>query len=213
MSIAVLTATLLLIIFYDFSGKYLVAPGLLSLGLVRGFHASIAAPELAFPWHAIVLTTHVTILSTLCYALEAKRPRLTLKHFVLVGGGLAAVIAIVITLLWNDRVAGQPLPWTLALWFTPRLLYVASAAGTFIAVAITLYLTSRDARAAGRSIMLYGLLWLIVYDASFLLGFDTWPHAVIVLCLLPLAYLSVQAMRLWSRLVDLSHAPQFQRAR
>lgn len=61
--------------------------------------------------------------------------------------------------------------------------------------------------------MLYGLLWLIVYDASFLLGFVGWRPALAVFCLLPLAFVAVQAMRTWSRLVDLSHAPQFQRAR
>lgn len=212
LSIALLLATLLLIIFYDFTGKYLVAPGLLSLGLVRFFHATIAAPTLAFPWHAITLLVHVTLLSTVCYALEGKRPQLTLKHWLIVVSGLAAVIAVVVAILVDRRV-NEGVPWTIALWFRPGLLYVLAAAVTFIALAVTIYVQARDARAAGRSIMLYGLLWLIVYDASFLLGFVGWRPALAVFCLLPLAFVAVQAMRTWSRLVDLSHAPQFQRAR
>jgi hypothetical protein len=82
-----------------------------------------------------------------------------------------------------------------------------------VILASVLYATSRDGRAAGRSIMLYGLLWLIVYDASFVYAFVDWPHALVVLSLLPLAYVTVQAMRGWSKIVDLSHTPQFQRAR
>ena len=36
----------LLVAFYDLAGKYLVALGLLSLGLIRFFHAVIPAPQL-----------------------------------------------------------------------------------------------------------------------------------------------------------------------
>jgi hypothetical protein len=36
----------MLIVFYDLAGKYLVALGLLSLGLIRFFHAVIPAPQL-----------------------------------------------------------------------------------------------------------------------------------------------------------------------
>lgn len=212
-SILLLGLTLALITFYDFTGKYLVALGLLSLGLVRFCHATIAAPTLAFPWHALTLLAHVTILSTVCYALEAKRPRLTLKHWLLVFGGLAAIVAIVLSLLVQQRVADQPLRWEFVLWFRKQLWFPAGAAAGFVILASVIYATSRDGRAAGRSIMLYGLLWLIVYDAAFVYGFDTWPHALMVLGLLPMAYLAVQAMRAWSRLVDLSHTPQFQRAR
>ena len=31
---------------HDLAGKYLVAPGLLSLGLIRFFHATVPAPQL-----------------------------------------------------------------------------------------------------------------------------------------------------------------------
>src|SRR6202035_5338963 len=64
LSFALVIWTGVLIAFYDFAGKYLVAPGLLTLGLIRFFHATIAAPELPLVWHPLLLLNHVTILST-----------------------------------------------------------------------------------------------------------------------------------------------------
>jgi 4-hydroxybenzoate polyprenyltransferase len=210
-SLPVLALTLGLIAFYDFAGKYLVAPGLLTLGLVRGVHAAIAAPDLTIPWHPIVLLTHVTILSTVCYHLEGKRPRLTLRHWLAVLSGLLAAVAIFVAEPLSRLPEG--LRWVDALWVRPPLFYAAAAAVTFTAFAVTLRLRHRDPRQAGRQIMLYGLLWLIVYDAGFVGGYvGRWP-ALIVLSLLPLALLSVQAMRAWSKLVELSQRPQYQRAR
>ena len=214
MSLPVLVATLGLIAFYDFAGKYLVAPGLLTLGLVRGFHATIAQPELSIPWHPLVLVVHVTVLSTVCYHLEGKRPRLTLRHWIAVFGGLLGAVALFVAEPLSHRPPG--LAWATALWVRPGLLYVLAGAVTFVAFALTIRMRHRDVRAAGRQIMLYGLLWLIVYDASFVAGYappgERWP-SLVILSLLPLAWLSVQAMRAWSKIVELSQRPQYQRAR
>ena len=214
MSLPVLAATLGLIAFYDFAGKYLVAPGLLTLGLVRGFHATIAQPALSIPWHPLVLLVHVTVLSTICYHLEGKRPRLTLRHWIAVSTGLLAAVVLFVAEPLSQRPPG--LAWTTALWFRPALFYVLAGAVTFVAFAVSIRLRYRDARTAGRQIMLYGLLWLIVYDASFVAGYaapgERWP-ALAILALLPLAWLSVQAMRAWAKIVELSQRPQYQRAR
>lgn len=210
-SLLLLVWTLGLITFYDFAGKYLVAPGLLVLGLVRFFQAAIAAPTLAIPWQPIVLLVHVTLLSAVCYQLEGKRPRLTLRHWAMVVGGLVAIIGFLLGLLIVRR--AQSVPWTLALWVTPGLWYLAPAIITWLAVAITVRWQIRDPRAAGRSLMLYGLLWLIIYDASFVTGYVGWKPALFILALLPLAMLAVQLMRAWGRLVELSQRPQYQRAR
>jgi len=43
--------------------------------------------------------------------------------------------------------------------------------------------------------MLYGLLWLIVYDAAFVAGYVNLLAAAAILLLLPLAYFSVRMMR------------------
>jgi hypothetical protein len=60
--------------------------------------------------------------------------------------------------------------------------------------------------------MLYGLLWLILYDACFAAAYIDWRPAVILLALLPLAYLSVQVMRWWGGIIALSQRPAFKRA-
>ncbi len=209
MSIVILAWTIGLIIVYDFAGKYLVAPGLIVLGLIRFFHATIAAPTLEFPWQAILLLVHVTLLSTVCYQLEGKRPRLSLRHWVWVIGGLVLVVGGLLAWLVYQR--GGPV-WA-TLWITRGLLPVAAAIVTFIGLAITIRFQARDDRAAGRSLMLYGLLWLIVYDASFAYGFVGWRQAVMILALLPMSMIAVQAMRAWGQFVEYSTKPQYQRAR
>ena len=42
-----------LIAFYDLAGKYLVATGLVTLGLIRFFHAVIPAPHVPLLWHPL----------------------------------------------------------------------------------------------------------------------------------------------------------------
>src|SRR5207244_2069274 len=67
MSLILVVFTGMLITFYDFAGKYLVAPGLITLGLIRFFHAAIPAPNLPLIWQPIWLLNHVCILSTVAY--------------------------------------------------------------------------------------------------------------------------------------------------
>ena len=78
MSFILILGTAMLITFYDLAGKYLVTPGLLTLGLVRFFHAAIASPSLPLLWHPLLLMNHLTIVSTLAYIFEQKRPAMTL---------------------------------------------------------------------------------------------------------------------------------------
>ncbi len=210
-SLLIVLWTLVLIGFYDFAGKYLVAPGLIALGLIRFFHATVAAPTLIIPWHAILLLVHVTILSTVCYGLEGKRPRLTKRHWVMVIGGLSSMCGLLIGLLIQRRaVLGQ---WEAALWFTPALLPVAASIVAFVMFAGIIRIQNKDPRAAGRTMMLYGLLWLIVYDALFVLGYVGWTYALVILALFPISVLAVQVMRWSSRIAELSAKPQYQRAR
>jgi hypothetical protein len=83
----------------------------------------------------------------------------------------------------------------------------------FVVIAVFLRRAIPDPRTAGQTIMLYGLLWLIVYDAAFVAGHVGYVPAVLILLLLPAAYFSVQLMRTWSRIVLLSQKPTYQRAR
>jgi len=196
----------LLITFYDIAGKYLVAVGLLSLGLIRGFQAAIAAPQLPLPWHPLLLMNHIVILSTFAYAWEEKRPTLTRLHWSVVGTALAVIDAVVIVsaCCWWPG-AGM-------LHAKAALLWPVVAGGVFIGLAVWIRRTTPAEKGAGQKLMLYGLLWLIVYDALFVAGYVGWLSGALLLVLLPVAWLSVRIMRWWSAMVELSQRPRFQRA-
>jgi hypothetical protein len=94
------------------------------------------------------------------------------------------------------------------------LLLPALASVAFVLLAWRVRRKSASSRDAGQALMLYGLLWLIVYDAAFVAGYvRDWAATLAVLMLLPVAYLSVQLMRWWSKLMAVSQRPAFKRAR
>lgn len=209
MSIVLVIWTGLLIAFYDVAGKYLVAPGLLSLGLIRFFHAVIPAPQLPLLWHPLLLLNHVTILSAVAYQWEEKRPALTKLHWWAVLGGLGLIDGMAIGLVWWRR---HGLPPGRGLWISPGLVFPLAAAVGFVMLAFWIRRRVQPLRQAGQALMLYGLLWLIIYDAAFLAGYVGPLSAILLILLLPVAYLSVQLMRGWSKFRALSQRPAFKRA-
>jgi hypothetical protein len=203
-TLALVIWTALLITFYDLAGKYLVSLGLITLGLIRFFHAIIPAPGIPVLWHPLLLFNHVAILSTIAYRWEEKRPILTSAQRWIVLGVIAAVdLAALALTAWlrPDR-----------LWIAPGLMLPAAAVLLFVAVALVIRTRVANRRTAGQTLMLYGLLWLILYDACFVAAYVGWLEAVLLLSLLPLAYLSVQLMRWWSKLILASQRPDFRRA-
>ena len=211
MSLVLVVFTGALIVFYDVAGKYLAPLGLLSLGLIRFFHAAIAAPSLPVFWHPLLLMNHFTLVSTVTYAWEHKRPALRRRHWWAVVAGLASFDLLAITLFWwrwHITRAGFPGG---ALDIRPALLVPASAAAIFFALAVWIRRNSANSRAAGQTLMLTGLMWLIVYDASFVIGFVGIPEGIMILMMLPVTYAAVIVMRWWSRMILLSRRPEFKR--
>jgi hypothetical protein len=210
MTVALVVGTGLLISFYDVAGKYLVPLGLLALGLIRFFHALIPDPTIPLLWHPLLLLNHVTVLSTIAYVWEEKRPALTRLHLWTVGVGLflANVVGVALVIVrrptdWNERLA---LSWP--------LLIPASAAVAFVLLAWSIRSRAHTSREAGQRVMLFGLLWLIVYDACFVAAFvRSWVATLAVLFMFPVAYFSVQLMRWWAKLLTLSQRPTFKRAK
>ena len=210
MTLVLLVWTALLIAFYDAIGKYLVAPGLLTLGLVRLFHATIPAPQVPLLWHPLLLFNHVTIVSTLAYAWEEKRPAITRGHVLAVAGGMLAVnlglIGLAVHRRWDP---GESL--LRSLWVHRGMIWPIGAAVAFGLVAIVIRQRFANRRDAGQALILYGLLWLIIYDAAFVAGYVNKVAGLAVLALLPIAYLGVKLMRTWSGLLSLSQKPSFKR--
>lgn len=200
-----------MIVFYDFAAKYLVPLGLLSLGLIRFFHATIAAPNLPVFWQPLLLMNHVTIVSTLAYHWEHKRPALRRRHFWSVVAGLTAFDLLAIGVFWwRWRIIRAAFPGG-SLGIRPALLAPAAAALVFIVLAVWIRRRSANSRAAGQTLMLTGLMWLIVYDASFVVAFVGIPEGIMILMFLPVTYAAVIVMRWWSRMILLSQRPEFKR--
>jgi hypothetical protein len=208
MSLLLLLWTVFLIAFYDFAGKYLVAVGLLTLGLIRFFHALIPAPDLPLLWHPLLLFTHVSILSAVAYWWEEKRPELTVAHWVAVLGGVAMVDILAVSIVASRGAeVGSGLAWNV--W----LLLPIGLVAVFIVISWRIRKRSATARQAGQTLMLTGLLWLIVYDSAFVGVYVGWRYALALLVLLPMSYLMVQLMRWWSKLLSLSQPPEYKRVR
>jgi hypothetical protein len=81
----------------------------------------------------------------------------------------------------------------------------------FVFLAILIRRRHANEREAGQTLMLSGLLWLIVYDASFVTEYAGVREGILILMLLPMAYFSVIVMRWWSTLILLSQKPTFKR--
>jgi len=64
------------------------------------------------------------------------------------------------------------------------------AGAVFVGIARYVRAHSKTSREAVRRLMLYGLLWLIVYDAAFVGSYAGWLEAVLLVLLFPLAYFS-----------------------
>ena len=209
MSLMLMAVTGMVITFYDFAGKYLVALGLLSLGVIRLLHATVAAPQLPVVWHPLLLLDHVALLSAVGYHWEQKRPPLEATHWWTVIGGLVGINLLFIA--W--KLGDQTLRVQAALELRTALLLPTAAIVVFLGIGFAIRKRNPVSREAGQKLMLYGLLWLIVYDAAFVAGYVSWAAGLALLALLPIAWWSVKFMRAWSRLVALSQRPTFQRAR
>jgi len=210
MSLVLTIWTGFLITFYDLAGKYLVASGLLTLGLIRFFQAVIPSPHLPLLWHPLLLLIHVTVLSTVAYFWEQKRPAITAIHAWAVVGGVLVMAALAIAVSY---IQCRDDPHLGILWPTAGLAFPAIAVLGFIFLAWHIRRSSPSSREAGGKVMLAGLLWLIVYDSSFVAAYVGVLYALALLSLLPISYLAVQVMRWWSKLILLSQPPTFQRER
>ncbi len=209
LSLVLLVFTAMLIVFYDLAGKYLVSPGLITLGLIRFFHSLIVAPQMPVLWHSLLLLDHVAIVSMVAYGWEQKRPELKNRHRWLVGGGLLVLNAMVVSLVLFRRLDRMPI--VAALGWQAGLLLPGIAVAGFWTVAICIRTTADSPRQAGQRLMLSGLLWLILYDAAFVAGYVSLAWAGAIALFLPIAYLSVLTMRWWSTIVSLTQRPTFKR--
>ncbi len=183
---------LALIILYDGFGKFVPAMGLLLLGLIRATNMMIAAPSFSFWWPIWLTLTHVIAVSAICHRLEDKRPRLSAAGiWVLV---IAWVMMTLYVLGWMGRREGIFIEGKGWIGILPALAVIGY-------VWLTISIVKREGMTAkaGGLMMKWALLWLIVYDASWLMGAGLWEESVLMAGLFGLALGSMTLIRAMSR--------------
>lgn len=160
------------ILFFNTTGKYLPAAGLLALALIRMLNMLIPNVHLGFAWPIWMMMTHVLAATALGYLLEDKRPRLGNREIILLAlGWLLGTAAIVGYMLWRGTILAYGRPF---IWIGPAI-----AAAIFFTVSCAVVMRSRrlretggdghgQRRRLGRAYMRLSILWLIVYDAAWL---------------------------------------------
>ena len=185
-------ATAMLIVFYDATSKYLGGLGLVTLGAIRALHCLIGNPRTPLLFLSMFLLTHVIVVSAIAYKLENKRPRLKRWDIVLivvgilVGNGLA-----IIYMAWRHT-------FDRPVW---EMLIGPGAAAAIYAIWATRQLMNRtrSPRQKGERLMLMGLFWLFIYDASMLLANRQWLAGLAITLLLICAIASFFTIRWLSR--------------
>jgi hypothetical protein len=215
-SVLFVVLAMALIWFYDAAGKYLVAFGILTLGLIRFFHCLVPAPQIPVLWHPLLLFNHVVILSTIAYRWEQKRPTLGMVHLLMIGAGVLVVDAIAMVTLGTHRGNGDPVEAFRndpSMTWNNGLLLPIAAVIAFVLVGAWIRWRTPGLRDAGQKLMLYGLLWLTIYDACFVFAYVGWWEGLLMLLFFPASWLFVQLMRWWSKIVSMSQRPSFKRVR
>lgn len=184
--------TALLIVLYDATSKYLGAFGLVTLGAIRALHCLIGNPKTDLLFLSMILLTHVIVVSTVAYVLENKRPRLNRFDYIFIAGGLFVGNGLA---LWRMMARGAFVPGVERMLIGPAI-----AAAIYAAWAAWVLLDKeRSPRQKGERIMLMGLFWLFVYDASMLLSNGQFLAGLAVILLLLCAVGSFFGLRFLGR--------------
>ena len=174
-----------LIFFYNLTGKFVGAVGILTLGLLRFCHAAVGQPNLDVIWHALLLMDHVVVVTALAYILEGKRPRLTAVHrwgvgLSLLGLNVMLCLAVIVASWWrNGDLSRLPSAFAISsgLWFpaVAALVFAAFASALLLSLRSLQVEHARDwltlRRSVGRKLMWLGLVWMVVYDLAFSYGY------------------------------------------
>jgi len=158
----------LAILFYNTFARFIPAVGMVSLGLIRAMVMLIPCPFLGYVWPVCIAMGHMTTACTIAYLLAGRRPRMTPGQTAMtVLGILFWSLVLARSMVWREtlHVAAQPRLW----------LPVLASMVVFSGIALNLYLKSRkatpgDMRRNAKRLYELAMLWLIVYDACWLLG-------------------------------------------
>lgn len=175
-------------------GRYFPALATVGAGLWHAVAMAIPDPRLSFGWPALLALTHVVVLSALTRTYGLDRPGLPSRAAAVVVLGWAFAALLIAGGMTARGAALLPAVGPGGRW---TWLWPAAAAGGFVVTALVLTAragaASRSAtrpvtpRAARREavhrVAELGTWWLMVYQASWLLGAGLWGPAAAVLAL------------------------------
>lgn len=168
------------IFFFNIFGRFLPATGLISMGLIRAMTMFICVPRMGFAWPAVMTMAHIVICMALTYAVEGRRPRMKGNDLgQLAAGTLFWAVLLVLFMVMRQTVILHDYP---QIWIGPL-----TSLGAFVIVSIA-YLKPRLAdlrarRQTARRFQRLAMLWLIVYDISWLLSIQQWVEALMIAAL------------------------------
>ncbi|MFG0248693.1 MAG: hypothetical protein ACF8OB_07385 [Phycisphaeraceae bacterium JB051] len=165
------------ILFFNLCGKFLPATGLISMGLIRTLTMFICVPRMGFAWPACMTMAHIIICMALVYAIQGRRPRMRGSDLgQLAAGTLFWAVLLVLFMVLRQTVLLHDHP---QIWVGPLI-----ALGLFVLVSI-IYLKKRlpELRARRQTAQRYqqlAMLWLIVYDVSWMLSLQKITEALLL---------------------------------
>lgn len=160
--ITLLTAAGLL--FYNATGKFIPAIGVLTIGLVHAAHMFIPNHELSFTLPVWLVMTHSVVIAASVHVLEDKRPLIDRR----------ATVSIVIGwLFWSFAILGASAISSEGIW--PDDVSVAGIVYPVVAVlafaVVAWWKASRvRGRAAAEKLKRYGAMWQSLYGAAWLMA-------------------------------------------
>ncbi|MCE9590681.1 MAG: hypothetical protein K8S99_09180 [Planctomycetes bacterium] len=182
-SAVICVVTAMVVLFYNTTAKFIPAAGLIALGLARAGNMFIPAPGVSFVWPVWLTMTHVMTCAVIAHVLEGKRPRLHPRDWSWMIGGWAFWTLALVGLM-SGKQGGSPglLHDRPGLWIGP-----ACAVVVFVGLASWRLRGRmrplRTRRAAGAEFMRVAMLWLIVYDAVWLLSAGVWVPGIALLAM------------------------------
>ena len=171
------------IAFYNLVGRFLPAIGIVTIGLLSVVMLLIPNPRLSVGWPLLLALSHTTASAALWHWLAGKRPQLSGR-----GGTLICVVWAFLTLMVLGLIGLRLSPDTKAvlctIWIGPLAAFLALLGTTAWMLRHVMRSDETTRRYATRRFGALSVLWLIAYDASWLLSAQLLWQAAAILGLL-----------------------------
>jgi 4-hydroxybenzoate polyprenyltransferase len=184
------------IVFYNFTGRFMPAVGIVTLGLVQGLVLAIPNPMFGFGWPVALAMTHVMGCEAGRHHVAGKRPALSGRRATwLMVGWMFWTLAVLGLMSLRGTLTTAPDPGpTPALWLGP-----VAAVLVFLLLLRRMMDKHVAAGSARRTladaISRLGFLWLGVYDAVWLLAAGQVLASVVIGLLVVGAWLLIRGQR------------------